>query len=275
LTRLANTRSGIARVGSDEVELLDVPWTELGAALQNIDAAELASAPARAQAPLASTTFLSPIIRPGKVIVIGMNFRSHIAEGGREPPEKPVFAIAAASAVTGPNDEIVLPPRAPDMVDYEGEIAVVIGRLATNVSPEQAWDHVAGLTVCNDVGARDLAIAALKAPELDLALSKSFDTFKPLGPWLVTADEFTPDVDLRIQTWVNDELRQDERSGQFIFSIPQLISHVSSFVSLEAGDVITTGTPSGVGHGKGIYLKSGDRIRIEVERIGALENVIR
>jgi 2-keto-4-pentenoate hydratase/2-oxohepta-3-ene-1,7-dioic acid hydratase in catechol pathway len=190
-------------------------------------------------------------------------------------PTVPNFYIAAASAVTGPGSPIRLPQAAPAQVDYEGEVAVVIGRDGADINSIDAWKHVAGLTIVNDVSARDIQQRAMTGdPTATIATAKSFDTFKPMGPCLVTADEFGEPLDLRIRTRVNNELRQDDRTSSFIHRIPDLIAYLSRYHVLQAGDVICTGTPAGAGLFSERFLSPGDVVEVEVEGIGVLTNPV-
>lgn len=281
--RLYTTDRGIAREDSEgELSVLDLPDIDIGALLRRSTLAEAATAAVRERVPLASVRVLAPILRPGKVPIIGLNYRSHAEEVlevmkmfGREMPmpTEPNFHLTPGSSVIGTGAAIELPPIAPSMVDYEGEIAVVIGMAATRVDVDDAWQHVAGLTVANDVSARDIQRRAMGG---DVAVSvgqaKSLDTFKPLGPCLVTADHFSEPLDLGLRTVVNGELRQNARTTEYIHQISELVSYVSQYFTLEPGDVLLTGSPKGVGQFAGTFLASGDTIEITVEGIGTLIN---
>ncbi|MFE3260043.1 fumarylacetoacetate hydrolase family protein [Nocardia sp. NPDC059091] len=282
--RLYATTVGIAREDqSGRLSLLDLPYRDIGELLARADLIEARNAVARAELPLAEATLRAPVGRPGKVIIVGLNYPSHAEEAlaafaalGRtdiELPSEPNMQIAAGSSVADPNGAIVLPAVAADEVDYEGELAVIIGCAATAVTVEQAWAHVAGLTIANDVSARDIQRRAMTGdPVASIGVAKSFDTFLPLGPCLVTADEFDPSPDLAIRTRVNGELRQDDRTNSFIHTIPALIAHLSKYQTLQPGDVICTGTPRGAGMFSGQFLRTGDLVEVEVERIGVLSN---
>ncbi|MEV0028411.1 fumarylacetoacetate hydrolase family protein [Nocardia sp. NPDC050793] len=284
--RLYTTNDGIAREDRAGVlSVLDLPQWDLGELLDGpgLDAARAAGT--LRDIPLDAATLHAPVRRPGKVVIIGLNYPSHAEEAlaafaaiGRtdiEMPTEPNLQITAGSAVTGPMNPIVLPGVAAAEVDYEGELAVVIGRAATTVPVEAAWDHVAGLTVANDVSARDIQRRAMTGDAgASIGVAKSFDTFTPLGPCLVTADEFTDGIDLRIQTRVNGELRQDDRTSSFIHSIPEIVSYLSKYQTLLPGDVICTGTPRGAGLFSGSFLRHGDIVEVEVERIGILSNPV-
>ncbi|MFE3795345.1 fumarylacetoacetate hydrolase family protein [Nocardia tengchongensis] len=284
--RLYSTDDGLAREDRAGVlSLLDLPYAEVGALLRGpgLDAARTAMV-LREQA-LDQAVLRPPVARPGKVLIIGLNYGSHATEAldmfaalGKTDiavPTEPNMQVTAGSAVVGPGDPIVLPEVAAEQVDYEGEVAVVIGTPARGVSVGAAWRHVAGLTIVNDASARDIQLRAMTGdPTASIGVAKSFDTFKPLGPCLVTADEFTETPDLALRTRVNGELRQEDRTSGFIHSIPELIAHVSRYQTLEPGDVICTGTPRGAGVFSGRYLRAGDLVEVEVEGIGVLANPV-
>jgi len=282
--RLYNTDHGPAREDAPGIlTVIDLP--DLGDVVRDGGLDRIESAPCVDKVPLADARLLAPVPRPGKVIIVGLNYPSHGAEAlamfaamGKSDiqlPTVPNFYIAAASAVTGPGAPIRLPQAAPAQVDYEGEVAVVIGRDVADISSGDAWKHVAGLSIVNDISARDIQQRAMTGdPTATIATAKSFDTFKPLGPCLVTADEFGEPLDLRIRTRVNNELRQDDRTSSFIHRIPDLIAYLSRYHVLQAGDVICTGTPAGAGLFSDQFLVSGDVVEVEVEGIGVLTNPV-
>lgn len=221
----------------------------------------------------------APIPRPGQVLLAGVNYRSHSKEVLDEAtPRRPVVLGKIANAVVGPYDDVVRPPEI-EKLDYEGEVAVVIGRETRRVSPEHVAEHIAGYTVMNDISGRDLQLAEHETNAFFRMhyLGKSADTFAPLGPCLVTADELDPSLPFRIRTWVDGELRQDGDTSQLIFSIETFISYVSTFITLYPGDVISTGTPGGVAHymNPPRYLKHGQQVRVQVSGIGELCNPVR
>ena len=202
----------------------------------------------------------APII-PSKAVCVGLNYRSHIEEMGEKLPEEPTLFLKPRTAVIGPNDSILLPPQS-KRVDYEGELAVVIKDRTYWVSEEEAHKHVLGYTIANDVTARDL-----QSKDGQWTRAKSFDTFLPLGPWIET------DVDpmnLRLRTLVNGQVRQEGNTADLIFDVFYLVSFVSKIMTLEAGDIILTGTPSGVGP-----LSAGDEVVVEIEGIGRLVNGVK
>jgi 2-keto-4-pentenoate hydratase/2-oxohepta-3-ene-1,7-dioic acid hydratase in catechol pathway len=214
---------------------------------------------------------LAPV-QPRKFLGIGLNYADHIAESGMEAPEFPVFFNKQATCVIGPGEDVHM-PRVSSLLDYEGELAIVIGRRCRHVSEEDAREVIAGYTITNDVSVRDWQ---LRTPTM--TMGKSFDTHGPLGPWIVTGDELGDPHSLSIKTWVNDELRQDGNTSEMIYDCFQQVAHLSEAFTLEPGDVIATGTPAGIGAVRQPFpeglLKVGDTVRIEIEGIGTLENTV-
>ena len=212
----------------------------------------------------------APVPDPPAILAIGMNYRAHVAEMGREPPEWQYWFNKQRTAIAGPGDPIVL-PAVSEMVDYEGELAMVIGPRCQNVPAARALDVVAGFTVINDVSARDWQ---WRSPTF--TVGKSFDTHAPCGPELVTPDELGDPGDLSIRTWVNDELRQDSTTADLIFGCADMIEYLTTAFPLEPGTVIATGTPAGVGAAfdPPRWLKDGDVVRIAIEGIGDLVNPV-
>lgn len=211
----------------------------------------------------------APIEQPGKVICIGLNYSDHAEEGGNEIPDEPMLFSKATSAVVGPQDPVVY-PRDVSKLDYEAELAIVIGKEGRRIPEADAVDHVLGYTAFNDVSARDVQYAFSQ-----FFRGKSFDTFGPLGPGIVKPDSV--DVsDLSIRSFVNDDRRQDSSTAQMIFSVPEIIASVSQTMTLRPGDIIATGTPPGVGVHREPpeLLEVGDTVTVEIEGIGALENPI-
>ncbi len=215
---------------------------------------------------------LAPVPRPGKVVAIGRNYREHAAEEGVEPPAAPLIFAKWPSSVVGTGAEIRWDPALTGQVDYEAELAVVIGRRARRIDPADALAHVFGYTCLNDVSARDIQFG-----DGQWVRGKSLDTFCPMGPVLVTADEIGDPQDLAISCTVGDERVQDARTSAMYFGIAEIISYCSQSFTLEPGDVIATGTPGGVGvfRDPPRFLADGDRVVVEIERIGRLENVCR
>jgi 2-keto-4-pentenoate hydratase/2-oxohepta-3-ene-1,7-dioic acid hydratase in catechol pathway len=212
----------------------------------------------------------APVPDPPAILAIGMNYRAHVAELGREPPEWQYWFNKQRTAIAGPGDPIVL-PAVSDMVDYEGELALVIGPRCQNVPAARSFEVVAGFTVINDVSARDWQ---WRSPTF--TLGKSFDTHAPCGPELVTGDELGDPGSLAIRTWVNDELRQDSTTADLIFGCADMIEYLTTAFPLEPGTIIATGTPAGVGAGfdPPRFLAAGDTVRIAIEGIGELSNPV-
>jgi 2-keto-4-pentenoate hydratase/2-oxohepta-3-ene-1,7-dioic acid hydratase in catechol pathway len=232
---------------------------------------ESATPTSRGARPLSEVKLLAPIPRPPKIVCIGVNYADHAAEAGRELPPRPSVFLKAPSTVIGP-DEAIVRPTTTERLDYEVELAVVIGKTAKRVSRDEALGHVAGYTILNDVSARDLQLAK----DGGVILGKNFDTSAPMGPAVVLTDELPDPSNLSIRTWINGELRQDGNTHDLIFDVPAIISFLSQQLTLEPGDVIATGTPAGVGLGMNpqIWLQPGDQIRMEIQGIGVLENSV-
>lgn len=218
----------------------------------------------------AGVTFAAPIPRPPKVICIGLNYRDHAAESKLPLPEVPTMFAKFPTAVIGPGHPIVL-PRNSTKPDYEAEFAVVIGRSGRHIAEEHWRDYVFGYTILNDVSARDFQMATSQ-----WMIGKTFDTFAPIGPAIVTADEIAEPHNLRISLTINGETLQDSNTSNLIFKLPQLIACLSSVFTLEPGDIIATGTPAGVGFARKPprWLKPGDQVRIQVEGLGELFNPV-
>jgi 2,4-didehydro-3-deoxy-L-rhamnonate hydrolase len=222
--------------------------------------------------PLAGAELLAPLPHPGKIVAIGRNYREHATEEGVEPPAAPLIFAKWPTAVVGTGAEIRWDPALTGQVDYEAELAVVIGRRARRIEPADALAHVFGYTCLNDVSARDIQFG-----DGQWVRGKSLDTFCPMGPVLVTADEIGDPQDLAISCTVGDERLQEARTSAMYFGIAEIISYCSRSFTLEPGDVIATGTPGGVGvfRDPPRFLADGDRVVVEIERIGRLENVCR
>lgn len=221
--------------------------------------------------PVADVPLHCPIVRPGSVIAIGLNYMDHIRETGASVPERPVVFAKFPSSLAGPHDAIVVDSRLTEQADYEAELAVIIGADTRWVPEDRALEYVFGYAVANDVSARDWQRA-----DGQLSRSKSFDTFCPIGPWITSADEVPDPQKLGIRSWVNGEARQDSSTGEMVFSVAQLIAFLSRTMTLRAGDVILTGTPPGVGMGRKppVYLAPGDTVRCELDQLGAIENPV-
>ena len=224
---------------------------------------------ARDGQPTDDTEYLAPVPRPGKVVAIGRNYRAHTEEQGIDPPPAPLIFSKWPSSVVGHGTAIRWSAELTAQVDFEAELAVVIGRAARRVTVDEALDHVLGYTCLNDVSARDLQFG-----DGQWTRGKSLDTFCPMGPVLVTADEIGDPHDLEISCSVGSERLQHANTSQMYFTVAEIISHCSAAFTLEPGDVIATGTPGGVGvfREPPRFLSDGDRVSVEIERIGRLEN---
>ncbi len=275
--RLFHTDRGLARLDGDELAVLDVDHLSLVDLLADTDG-DIASTKVRERVDYDAVALLAPTAQPGTVVIVGYNYRAHIAEiGVAVPTAPPLIAIAAPAGVTAAwNADIVVPAEATDEVDYEGEVGVIIGRTAHQVAAADAWSVIAGLTVVNDVSARDVQRRAMETRDATLRMGKLFPTFKPCGPGLVTAEEFAgTDFDLELTTIVNGEQRQHARTSDLLFSIPELIEAITRTTTLQPGDLICTGTPGGVGLATGNFLRPGDVVEVRVDGIGALRNTVR
>jgi acylpyruvate hydrolase len=215
-------------------------------------------------------TFRAPVPRPGKIVCVGLNYHSHLEEITEPIPRFPILFHKSVTSIIGHRQAIVL-PRVSRQVDYEGELAVVIGRRGKYIPEANALNHVAGYTCANDVSAHDIEFRTSQWTS-----GKMLDTFCPLGPVLVTADEIADPNRLAIKTFLNGRTVQASATSDMVFSVPFLVSHVSSLATLEPGDVILTGTPAGVGCNQKpqVFLGAGDEISIEIERIGTLANPV-
>ena len=212
-----------------------------------------------------------PIARPGKYLGVSLNYAEHIAETGREQPEYPSFFTKQSSCIIGDGDTIYQ-PKVSNKLDYEGELAFIIGKRCRHVPLNNAHQVIAGFTIANDISVRDWQ---MHSPTM--MIGKSFDTTGPIGPWIVTPDELKDPHNLTIKTWVNDELRQNASTNEMLFNCYEMIAYLSQAMTLEPGDIITTGTPSGVGvkmKPRG-YLLPGQVVRVEIEGIGALTNHVK
>ena len=219
---------------------------------------------------LSEVRLAAPVPRPGKILALGLNYRDHIAEAKMDTPKHQTWFAKMPTATNGPFDDIQL-PRVSDKLDYEAELAVVIGRRARHVPRGEARSVIAGFCCANDVSVRDWQLRTSQ-----FVIGKSFDTHCPFGPWIVTTDEIPDPQALGIRCTVNGEKRQDSNTGEMIFSVYEMIEHVSQAMTLEPGDLILTGTPAGVGavSKPPRYLKAGDVVRIEIDGIGAIENKV-
>jgi len=262
----------LAAASKGKLPLSMVAFLEQGEPAMALARELLASTPAARgteTVPLHDVTLLAPVLKPSKVIAIGLNYMDHCRESGTEPPSTPVIFTKFSTAIIGPGATIRWDPALTSKVDYEAELAVVFGKTTRRVSEDEALDYVAGYTNANDVSAREL-----QRGDGQWVRAKSLDTFCPLGPSLVTADEIPDPQVLDIRSVLNGQVMQESNTKEMIFSVSYLIAFASRAFTLLPGDVLITGTPHGVGAGRNppVFLKDGDTISIEVEGLGRLTN---
>ena len=253
----------------------DAPARSVRGLLAALDASGLAelsetAATADRRIALSEASLLAPVPDPEKIICLGLNYRDHAEETGQEIPASPMWFAKFANSLIGSGQDIVLPPAHPDYVDYEAELAVVIGSRASRVSLDLALSHVAGAMPFNDVSARDLQLANPLWTS-----GKAVDTFAPCGPALVTLDEIGELSDLGLRTRVNGEVCQQGTTRNLIFGVAETVAWLSRTITLEPGDIIATGTPAGVGAAQGRFLRAGDTVEVEVDGLGAVTNTVR
>lgn len=265
-----NGNTSIGRVDGEEIIDLYALAADMRALFAIDNWQEKASSLSGDGIAIADVTLHSPVLNPSKILAIGLNYKDHIEETGLDTPEFPMFFNKQASAVNGPFDPIHM-PKVSEKLDYEGEMGFIIGRRCRHVPRERAHEVIAGFTVCNDVSVRDWQMRAQT-----FTLGKSFDTHSPFGPYLVTPDEVGDPHDLALKTTVNDEVRQDSNTKHLVFDCYDQIATLTAAFTLEPGDLIVTGTPSGVGIGfkPHKYLHVGDKVRIEIEKLGSIENEV-
>jgi len=231
----------------------------------------LQEAPASAMHEREAVTLKAVLTNPGKIICIGLNYRDHAAETHQSIPEVPMVFAKYNNTLVGSGESILL-PRVTQRVDYEAELAVIIGKRGRSIAEAEAMDYVAGYSIFNDISARDYQMRTSQ-----WTIGKTFDTFGPFGPALVTADEIADPHALALRLSIDGEVLQDSNTRELIFSIPRLIAYLSSVMTLEPGDVIATGTPAGVGFTRQPprFLRPGETVRVEIEGIGVLENPVK
>jgi 2-keto-4-pentenoate hydratase/2-oxohepta-3-ene-1,7-dioic acid hydratase in catechol pathway len=219
---------------------------------------------------LGQVSLLAPLEFPPKILLLGLNYIDHASEAKEKVPEEPIIFMKPHTAIVGPGQNIVKPSFVTQL-DYEGELAVVVGKRVKDVTVEEAESCIFGYTILNDVSARNFQFK-----DGQWTRGKSFDTFAPIGPWITTKNQLPDTSNLRIRTWVNSELRQNATTKSMNFNVAEIIHHISRVMTLEPCDIIATGTPSGVGFAMKppSYLKDGDVVRIEIEGIGVLENKV-
>ncbi len=268
------TRVGIVE-GEEIVDLSSVSGlpTDMIALLESgphgLDAVRTGARQAR-RLPLFSVRLEAPVLRPRKFLGLGGSYRSHLKEVAHimAPPKHQTWFNKQVTCVNGPYDDIHL-PKVSDTLDFEGELAIIIGARGRHVRGPAVRQMIAGFTVCNDVSVREWQLRAFTA-----TLGKSFDTHGPIGPWIVTPDELPKVHDTSLRTWVNGELRQDGNTNDLIYRFGEMIEELTTVFTLEPGDILTTGSPAGVGGAQQppLYLKSGDVVRVAIEGIGHIEN---
>jgi acylpyruvate hydrolase len=261
--QLLDLNQADARLPTDMLDFLDLGQSAMELAREAVEQPS-----SEGWLPLAEVELLAPVPRPGKIICMGHNYSDHIGIGRSAPPEFPNFFCKTANTVIGPNQPIII-PAVTEQVDYEAELAVVIGRRAHRVSEAEAFDYVAGYTIFNDVSARDYQKRGSQ-----WFLGKSFDTFGPMGPALVTPDEVREPHNLELSLTVNGQEMQHTNTRNMIFSIPYQISYLSRVMTLEPGDILSTGTPAKTELAKSLppFMKAGDIVSIQLEGIGVLTN---
>ena len=215
---------------------------------------------------IADVDVCAPIPHPRNSFGVGLNYQLHVEEAASKTPSTPMVFTKFPSCISGPNDDVIMRS---DECDYEGELVVVIGKNGKDIKREEAWSHILGFSVGQDFSDRGVQY---KDQPAQFNLGKSFDTFGPTGPYLVSTDSFNDPSDLEIRTTVNGEVRQRDRTSNMIFDIPTLISYISSITSLVVGDIIFSGTPDGVGFRNGSFLKDGDIVETTIEGIGTIRN---
>lgn len=273
----AAAAAAAVQLGEDliPVSALDAPSTTVRGLLEALDAEGLRELQARAEQAdkriaLADATLHAPVTDPQKIVCLGLNYRDHAAETGQDIPTAPMWFAKFANSLIGSGQDIVLPAAHPEYVDYEAELALVIGRPAREVAVEDALSYIAGAMPFNDVSARDLQ---LQNPLW--TSGKAIDTFAPCGPALVTLDEIDDLQALTLRTRVNGELLQQGTTANLIFAPAEVIAWLSRTMTLLPGDIIATGTPAGVGAVQGRFLRDGDTVEVEIDGLGAVRNAVR
>ena len=257
------------------VSALDAPASSVRSLLEALDADGLAALGERAEGTperiaLSGVRLLAPVPNPEKIICLGLNYRDHAEESGQEIPTAPLWFGKFANSLIGSGEDIVLPGAHPDYVDYEAELAVVIGRTAHRVEEADALAYVAGAMPFNDVSARDLQLQNTLWTS-----GKAVDTFAPCGPALVTLDEAGDLGSLALRTRINGKVVQEGSTSNLIFDVAGALAWLSRTITLVPGDIIATGTPAGVGRPQGIFLRDGDNVEVEIDRLGVLTNPVR
>lgn len=270
VVHVVTTSAGIGRVEDGEIALLRTPFPHLGAVLaEDGSLGVLDSCAVLHRVPLDEAVLRAPLGTPRAVWGVGLNYRSKAERTGRALPEAPILYLAASSAVAAPGAAVTLPAGQTVEMDYEGELAVVLGRRLYRADPDEVWPAVAGITAANDMTARDVMRSSATP-----TLAKSFPGFNPLGASLCTPDEIADRDRILVRCWVNGELRQDDTTAGMIFPIPDLVARISWFAALEPGDVVLTGTPAGTGQDRGEFLQPGDRVQVAVGPVLPLDSTV-
>jgi len=216
-------------------------------------------------------TLLAPVLSPPKIICLGLNYKDHAKEQGKDIPDEPILFMKPRTAIIGP-DQPIIRPKSVRQLDYEVELAIVIGRKGKNIPVSETKNYIFGYTVFNDISARDIQFK-----DKQWTRGKSFDTFAPMGPCITTVNQIEDPNNLSVRTRVNDELRQNSSTKNMVFNVYEIVHHLSQVMTLEPGDIIATGTPAGVGvfmKPKPKFLSPGDLVEIEIEKIGTLRNIV-
>lgn len=264
------TTQGLGRLEGAVVSLIDTPYRHVGDVLVATGSLDcLRSAPVRGELALDRCMVLPPLGAPRAVWGVGLNYRSKAALTGRTEPTDPILYLSASSSDVSADGTVRIPVEQTLEMDYEGEIAVVVGRRLYQAAPGEVWASIGGLTAANDMSARDV-MRQTGSP----TLAKSFPGFNPLGMSVSTPEEFGDLHRIQLRTWVNEELRQDDTSDGMIFAIPDLLARLSHYAVLEPGDVVLTGTPAGTGQDRGTFLAVGDVVRVEVGSVLPLVTAI-
>jgi len=272
--KLCMTRDGIARLVDDEVRVLALPHPDIRSLLAD-DISRAASAETKAVLPFDAESLLPLICQPENLVLIGLNYPSHVQEAKLPMPTEPTFILAPGGPLDPPVGSIRLPADAAAKVDYEGEIALIVGQTNGPAPKEKGWEMIAGVTIMNDVSERRAQFAAMGKSgwhKSALTASKRHRSFKPIGPVLVTSEEIGSQPDLRLWTSLNGAIVQDDHTSEMIFSFTEVVAAVSNSVNLRPGDVIATGTPAGVGMATRRYLQAGDLVEVGVDSIGKLSH---
>ncbi len=264
------TDQGLGRVEGEEIALLDTPYADLGSVIEATGSLDcLKDSVVRGRIPLGEVGLLAPLGRPRAMWGVGLNYRSKAAKAGRDLPDEPILYLAAGSSALPPGGEVHI-PEATEQLDYEAEVAIIVGSRLHRATEADVWPAVAAITAANDMTARDV----MKRTQTPV-LAKSFPGCNPIGASVVTLDELENRDAIEVRSWVNGELRQQDTTAGFIFDVPDLLARISWYAALEPGDVVLTGTPAGTGQDRGTFLQPGDEIRIEIGPVLPLITTVR